>query len=135
MPVYNVIRKSDGQQVYRYNADAPVQWDGMEFAMHDHVEYVEVNSDGSIQGTATVVKRRLTKLEFIGKLGGDFDTLFAASKVNLDAEKFMKMLDWATPEADGTSVDLDDPRVVGALTAFEQAGLIGTGRAQEILNG
>ena len=32
------------------------------------------------------------------------------------------MLDWATPDPDGTSVDLDDPRVVEALTALEAAG-------------
>lgn len=131
MAIYRVIRKADGQQVYEYNADAPVEWNGMEFAAHDHVEFIPPpDVIPAAQGP-----RRLTKLQFIGRLGDDFDTLFAASKTVLAVEKFMKMLDWATPEADGTSVDLDDPRVVGALQAFEQAGLIGTGRAQEILNG
>ena len=50
MPVYNVINKASGEQVYRYHADAPVEWPGMEFSTHDHVEYVEpvVSQDGSI---------------------------------------------------------------------------------------
>lgn len=37
MTTYIVTRKSDGQEVYRYNADAPIEWSGMEFATHDHV--------------------------------------------------------------------------------------------------
>lgn len=78
--------------------------------------------------------RRLTKLAFVGRLGGDFHTILSAAKVNVDVEMFVKMLDWATPDADGTSVDLDDPRVVYALNALEAGGLIAAGRAGEILN-
>lgn len=129
MPIFVVTRKSDGAEIYRYDNDAPVEWVGMEFATHDHVEYVappEVIP-------AAVGPRRLTKLQFIGRMGDDFDTLFAASKTVLAVEKFMKMLDWATPDDDGTSVDLDDPRVIGALQAFEGAGLMASGRAAEIL--
>ena len=31
-----VIRKSDQVEVYRYQADAPIEWTGMEFAAHDN---------------------------------------------------------------------------------------------------
>ena len=36
MSTYIVTRKSDGVEVYRYHADAPIEWGGMEFATHDH---------------------------------------------------------------------------------------------------
>lgn len=77
--------------------------------------------------------RRITKLAFVGLLGADFSTILTAAKASVEVELFVKMLDWATPEADGTSIDLDDPRVIYALNTLEAAGLIGEGRAQEIL--
>lgn len=77
--------------------------------------------------------RRLTKLAFVGRLGNDFVTILSAAKVNVGIEMFVKMLDWATPDPDGTSVDLDDPRVIGALQALEAGGLLAEGRAAEIL--
>ena len=40
MPEYIVTRKTDGAEIYRYNADAPIEWSGMEFADHDHVEFI-----------------------------------------------------------------------------------------------
>ena len=42
MPEYIVTRKSDGAEIYRYNADAPIEWSGMAFAEHDHVEAAPV---------------------------------------------------------------------------------------------
>ena len=78
--------------------------------------------------------RRLTKLAFVGRLGNDFYSILTAAKVNVDVEMFVKMLDWATPDPDGTSVDLDDHRVVFALNSLEAGGLIAAGRAAEILN-
>ena len=77
--------------------------------------------------------RRLSKLGFIGRLGADYRNILIASKTSVDVEMFVKQLDWATPDADGTSVDLDDPRVVYALNALEAAGLLASGRAAEIL--
>lgn len=76
---------------------------------------------------------RLTKLGFIGRLGGDFVNILTAAKQSVQVEMFVKMLDWATPDPDGTSVDLEDPRVIGALQMLEAGGLIATGRAAEIL--
>lgn len=38
MPEYIVTRKSDGTEIYRYNAGTPIEWQGMAFADHDHVE-------------------------------------------------------------------------------------------------
>ena len=82
---------------------------------------------------STPIIRRLSKLGFVGRLGTDFASILTAAKASVEIEMFVRMLDWATPDADGTSVDLDDPRVIGALQALELAGVIGVGRAAEIL--
>jgi hypothetical protein len=41
MTVYAAINKGTLAEVYRYTADAPVEWQGMEFATHDHIEVAE----------------------------------------------------------------------------------------------
>jgi hypothetical protein len=77
--------------------------------------------------------RRLSKLEFIGRFSGSYVNILNAAKVNTDIEMFVKMLDWATPDADGTSIDLDDPRVVGALQMLEAAGIVPSGTTASVL--
>lgn len=42
MPEYIVTRKTDGAEIYRYVADSPIEWHGMEFAEHDHSEVIPV---------------------------------------------------------------------------------------------
>lgn len=126
MTIYQVTRKSDGVDVYRYAADAPIEWDTMGFDTHTHTPIVQ-DAPATPQGP-----RRLTKLQFIGKIGSEFAGILTAAKSNAQVELFVRMLDWATPDPDGTSVDLDDPRVVDALDTLEAAGYIGVGRAQEI---
>mgnify|MGYP000873647756 CR=1 FL=1 len=126
MTTYQITRISDGVDVYRYAADAPIEWDGMGFATHTHTPIV-FETPAPAPGP-----RRLTKLAFIGRIGNEFAGILTAAKTNVQVELFVRMLDWATPDPDGTSVDLDDPRVVEALTALEAAGLIAAGRAQEI---
>lgn len=130
MTTYIVTRKSDYTEVYRYTADAPIAWDGMAFDTYLHLPMTEEETHAVPQGP-----RRLTKLAFIGRVGTEFAGILTAAKTNVQVELFVRMLDWATPDPDGTSVDLDDPRVVDALTTLEAAGLIGAGRAQEIRYG
>ncbi len=77
--------------------------------------------------------RRLTKLEFVGRLGVNYASILQASKASVDVEMFVKSLDWATPDADGTSVDLDDPRVAGALQMMEAGGILPAGTADTVL--
>lgn len=56
--------------------------------------------------------RRLTKLDFIGRLGDPaFSKLLELSLTSVEILKFVKLIDWTTPDADGTSIDLDDLRV------------------------
>ena len=79
-------------------------------------------------------RRQLTKLEFVALLGPDFTSILSAAKTSVDVEAFVMMVTLATPDANGYAVDLDDPRMA-ALTQLEAFGVLGVGRAQEILNG
>lgn len=79
-------------------------------------------------------RRRLTKLEFVALLGSDFTSILAAAKSSVEVEVFVMLVTLATPDPDGTSIDLDDPRMQ-ALHQLEIAGVLGVGRAAEILNG
>lgn len=79
-------------------------------------------------------RRHLTKLEFVSLLEADFTSILLAAKSSVDVEAFVMMVTLATPDPDGYSIDLDDPRMA-ALYQLEAAGVLSTGRAQEILNG
>lgn len=133
MPTFIVQSKATGQEAYRYIADAPIEWSGMGFDTHDHTPLTEAVTDVTPRMESG---RRLTKLAFVALIGEDaFKAVLAAAKVNVDIEAFVKLIDWAAPEADGTSIDKDDPRTIAGVQALEAAGFIAPGRAQEILNG
>lgn len=121
-----VQNRASGVVVYAYTSDEAVAWPEYPFAEFNHIPQ-------PVAGPMPVQQRRVTKLEFVGRLGDDYIPLLVASKSNVGIEAFMRMIDWATPDPDGTSLDLDDPRIVGALGQLELAGAIGAGRAAEIL--
>ena len=122
---YTVQNRATGEIVYAYTADEAVDWPDYPFAGFNHIPQADV--------PVVAPTRRVTKLEFVGRLGDDYIPLLVASKSSVAIEAFMKMIDWATPEQDGTSLDLNDPRIVGALAQIEQDGAIAAGRAAGIL--
>lgn len=63
MPNFKVTRKSDGEVVYRYGADAAIEWVGFEFSTHDHTPE-EVPAPGPAPVPAPV---RITKLAFLSR--------------------------------------------------------------------
>ena len=123
---YTVQNRASGVVVYAYTSDEAVAWPEYPFAEFNHIPQ-------PVAGPMPVQQRRVTKLEFVGRLGDDYIPLLVASKSNVGIEAFMKMIDWATPEQDGTSLDLNDPRIIGALNQLEQGGAIAAGRAAGIL--
>lgn len=137
MPVYIVTRKADGAEVYRYVSEAPIEWVGMEFGSHDHQE-PPPQPDPTEQPLPSVT--RLTKLQFIDRLGDDaHKAVPQMAKVNVDVEAFVQRFELATPDADGTSVDLTDPRTVAGVMAIGAAlqamGVVDAHWASEVLNG
>ena len=111
MSTWQVTHRLTGEVVYAYTADDPVEWPGMEYAAHNHNRVIEV---------VEVPKRRLTKLEFIGKMGeAVFVAILGMAQQSVEMAAWVELVRMATPDPDSTSIDLDDPRTVAGLTALE----------------
>ncbi len=73
-------------------------------------------------------KRLITKLEYMNKFTDtELATIYTVAKTSIAVEIWLEKFKLAS------DINLDDPRVVGGLQALEQFGLIGPGRAAEIL--
>lgn len=80
------------------------------------------------------VVNRVTKLAFLELFTpSEFTDILTAAKTNVEVEMWVKKLDAVTPDPDGTSIDLADPRTILGVQQLESAGLIAVGRAAEIL--
>jgi hypothetical protein len=146
--IYDVIRKSDGMAMTRYCSSQVVEQineNAYPVSEFDHVERLE---DAVIADTRKFGgRRRLTKTEFRDsfstqeKVGIEFasvDSPQAPEAERLIAAQIRVFLDdvaSTTPDLDGTSISLDDPRTVAGVVGLESLGLLAPGRAQEILNG
>lgn len=125
MTTYLVTLKATCAEVYRYQSDAPVEWNGMEFVTHAHTAVVEV-----VEPPAPAVVQVWTRIEFLRRFTApERIAIRSAAKVNADLDDFMFLLEAAS------EVHSDNADVAGGLALLEAAHLIGAGRAQEILNG
>jgi|DEB19_MinimDraft_2_1074335.scaffolds.fasta_scaffold55298_2 hypothetical protein len=138
MTTFVVTRKSDGQEVYRYNADAPIEWSGMEFATHDHATEAV---DPSAPTDAPIVAMTWTKLAFERKFtdaewaaAQDFNAGFEGIALLTDEQK-LKIRRGLNDYKIATEISSIDPGTVTLLGLYEAFGVIASGRAQEILNG
>ena len=123
MADYIVTRKSDGAEVLRYSADAPVEWAGMSFATHDHTE-------ARTPTAAPSGPRTMTKLEYLRRFTVDERVAIrAAAEQNAVLADYLQLMELAQ------DINTGDPDTVAAVTMLEQAGLIAAGRANEVLNG
>ena len=111
MITWQVTERSTGAVVYAYTSDTPVEWPGMEYATHNHTRVVEV---------VETPKRRLTKLELIGRMGESvFVAIIGMAQQSVEIAAWVEMVRMTTPDPDGTSIDLDDPRTLAGLNALE----------------
>lgn len=129
MSNYVVENRLTGEVVHAYSADAPDHTDIYPFATYNHTLQKPA--------PAAPVQRRVSKLELVSRLGdAAFTDLLELSKTSVGIEKFVKMIDWATPEPDGTSIDLDDPRaqdVRGLEPLLISRGKVSAGWADGVL--
>lgn len=135
MSIYIVTRKSDGVEAYRYTYDAP-----LDFVDFPEAEYTHAEAPEDVPPFAPKGPRRLTKLQFIDRLGGAaYIAILTMAKTNVLVEAFIRRFEMTTPEADYTSIDLDDPRTVAGVmqigAALEAAGVVAAGWAEGVLNG
>jgi len=124
MTIYIVTAKATGQEVYRYDSSAPVEWHGMEYATHDHTPVAD-------KGTVTdvpVVAMTWTKLEYLRRFTQDERmAIRATAKQVPQLEDYLALLELAS------EVRSDDPDIISALNMLEGAGLLAAGRAAVIL--
>ena len=123
--IYVVTRKTDGAVVYRYSADAPIEWSSMEFATHDHTEAVEIAPDDVIVGQSS---RILTKLEYLRRFTQEERIVIRQAATQSPVlDDYLSLLELAE------EVSLGDADTVAAVRLLEAAGLIAAGRVAEIL--
>jgi hypothetical protein len=79
-------------------------------------------------------RRKLSKLEFINLFTDEeYEDILAAAKTSVQVEAWVDKFRMTSVDPDGGSIDLADPRTISGIQALEAAGLIGAGRAAEIL--
>ena len=111
MSPWQVTERATGKVVYAYTSDEPVEWPGMEYATHNHNKVIEV---------VEAPKRRLTKLDLIGRMGeAVFVAIIGMAQQSVEMAAWVEMVRMTTPEPDGMSIDLDDPRTLAGLNALE----------------
>jgi hypothetical protein len=95
----------------------------------DLATFVQKLIDGQLDGlVAAYLVTKLTKLDFLNRMTAEERIgIRAAAAVSPAIADYMAMLDAAQ------DVDLTDARTIGGVQALEGAGLIGAGRAAEIL--
>lgn len=72
--------------------------------------------------------RTITKLDYMNRFTDvELATIYTIAKTNVAVEIWLEKFKLAT------EINLDDPRTIGGVNALEQYGLIGVGRAMEIL--
>jgi len=85
--------------------------------------------------TADVISVGLTKLEFMNRFTDtELATLYTTAKTSVAVEIWLAKFNATTPDENGYSVYLTDPRTIESVHMLEQAGLLATGRASEILS-
>ena len=123
MAEYIVTRKADGVEVYRYQSDTPVEWNGMAFATHDHTEQAE-------QPVLPSGPRTMTQLEYLRRFTVEERVAIrAAAAHNPVLADYLQLMELAQ------DINTGDADTIAAVTLLEQTGLIAPGRANEVLNG
>jgi hypothetical protein len=140
MPTYIVTNKATGAETYRYSNDTPVEWTGMEFATHDHVAEVEVNPDGSIEGSATLIESKITKLAFRNRFTQAEKVAIEIAALDDPAAPMQQRALAAALRANQADiqaaqyVDLNREDTRTGVQTLESVGLIAVGRAEVILD-
>lgn len=124
--IFVVTEISTGKEVYRYTSDKAIEWKGMEFTTHAHTEFIA--EEVATQEPATL--GQISKLAYMERFSDtELAAIYGAAKVSLAVEVWLEKFKLAE------FIDLTDPRTLTGLQALEASGLIGHGRAMEIVNG
>lgn len=131
-----VTRMADGAIVYRYQADAPVEWQGMEFATHTHAQEPPPTEPEAPPPSA----RRITKLAFRNRFTQAEKAALEIAALDNPAASTTQRAQAAGLRATmkdqevATYIDLSRADTRAGVQALEAAGLIAAGRAAQILD-
>lgn len=141
MTTFIVTNKATGVEVYRYGADAPVEWSGMSFADHDHIPVPDEITEIVPRMTKFGGRRLLTKLEFRGlfkeaalKSIDRFEVKFEQVTFLTDDQKDEVRTGFKNYNA-ASDVNLDDPRWIPGLGLYVALGMLNQDDMLEVLNG
>ena len=124
--IYTVTNKSTGAEVYRYAAETPVEWHGMDFDAFTHSPSVEPTLPEASPAEPVI----LTRLEYANRFSdAELEGIYGASKAVPALEVWLEKFRMAE------NIDLSDPRTLAGLQALEAGGLLAPGRAKEITDG
>ena len=124
MSNFKVTRKADGEEVIRYSAEMAQEVNGFDLIDYDHVEYFP--DEPAVVVPTTI----LTKLAYLRRFTTEERVMIReAAKVNPVLDDYLAMMELAE------EINTGDADTVAAVNMLEQVGLIGSGRANEVLNG
>lgn len=143
MTVFLVTRKSDGVELFRYEAEVPIEWQGMTFDTTDHTAMPPPVEPPQPEPTLESV--RTTKLAFRNRFTQtEKVTIEMASADNPSATLQQRQLAASlratlADQRDASHIDISQGTASGLQTragvhALEALGLIAPGRAAEILD-
>lgn len=135
MTTYVVTHKQTGAERTRYSSMGRALLEEYPLADFDHIEWIEPGPEAPQSGP-----RRVSKLQFIDRLGdAAYIAILSMAKVSVEIEGWVKRMEYATPDADGTAIDLADPRTIAGVNAIgqilEAQSVVAPGWAEGVLHG
>ena len=133
---FRATRLADGETV-TYSGDAPQAAHlGDDWRLEEIFEPPVVEEGPPVAPTVYGGRRWLTRLEFVALLSQEeYLGILAAARTNVAVEAWLRMLEWASADADGCCIDLDDVRLGTGMQALVELGLLTPERAAEVLRG
>lgn len=122
MSDFKVLRKSDGEEMLRYSAAEAQTVNGFDLVDYDHIEVVPDAPEPTLirmTWTQTQWKRRFTQAERLA--------IRDAATHSPELADYLDLMNGADEIAN------DDPDTIKAMNLLEAVGLIGAGRANEVL--
>ena len=125
MTTYIVTRKSDGAEVYRYGAEAPIEWVGFEFATHDHVQ-----APDPVEPQAPAAVYEWPRLDFLRRFT-------PAERIAIRTERVTDPIlnDFFSLLEQAITVHSNDPDTQAGMGYLVQIGKLTAARRDEILGG
>lgn len=131
-----VTRIADGEIVYRYQAEAAIEWQGFEFATHSHTEEVQAEPEPQ-----PVEVRHITKLAFRNRFTQAEKAALEIAALDNPAAAMPQRAQAAGVRATmkdqeaAQFIDLNRVDTRAGVQALEAGGMLAAGRALAILDG